>query len=276
MQRIPFCLKRTFHIPPDGADTTRGDVLLCELSQYHVCTAVAHTASRAMQQVSYYELKNGLVPNALRNILEAEKGASGAIKGVVLSNALKETVLVPSHHFTEESATQLHANLYESEKEPLVFDSVNEYDLVVVHQVPGALLQELKGANETRILHSYTCQLRTCVDAADTITVHFTGKEIRVVATREGQLKQAQIWHYSTPLDVVYYLLLLCRQYHFSQSDTTLVLSGLVSQDSAMYKELYQYFSNIRFWKPAVKPILQSEYPPHFFSSLYNLAACAL
>lgn len=224
--------------------------------------------------MSYYELKNGLLPDTLRKILDVEKGAEGSIRRVVLSNALNETVLVPSHHFTEESAAQFIVSLYGHETGRLMYDEVAEYNLMVVHHVPHALVQEIKRIDDALIMHCYTCQLRTNNDTADTIAVYFTGKEIRVVAKQESQLKQAQTYFYSTPLDVVYYLLLICQQYGFSQVDTTLVLSGMVSQDSAMYKELYQYFSNIHFWKPPVKTTLQSEYPPHFFSSLYNLVAC--
>ncbi len=112
--------------------------------------------------------------------------------------------------------------------------------------------------------------------SANGLVVHFTNKEIRVTAIKQEQLKLAQIYAYTTPLDVVYYLLLICQEHDLSQTETPLLLSGLMSEDSAMYKELYQYFSNIQFWKPASKTALQSEYPHHFFSSLYNLAACVL
>lgn len=255
-----------------------GDVLLCELSQLHVSTAIAQAASKQVQQLSYYELKSGLLPDTLRNILETEKLEPGAIKRVVLSNALKEVVLVPAQHFTKENATQFYTNQFGNGDDMICFDEVTDYKLHVVHAVPDALLQELQRTAEPELLHFYSCVLRSNngVDAEEVISVHFTGKEIRVVAKREGQLKLAQTYLYTTPLDVVYYLLAICQQYGFAQSVTKLILSGLVSQDSAMYKELHQYFSNLQFWKPALKTVLQSEHPPHFFSSLYNLAACAL
>jgi hypothetical protein len=168
--------------------------------------------------------------------------------------------------------------MYGADGEELHFDEVPQYNLVVVHAVPHGIMDALKGLQPPLVTHVYGCGLKRTngVPAAQGLTVHFTNKDIRVTAIKEAQLKIAQTYYYTAPLDVVYYLLLICREHDLSQDETPLLLSGLVNEDSAMYKELYQYFSNIHFWKPASKTALQSEYPHHFFSSLYNLAACVL
>jgi hypothetical protein len=136
----------------------------------------------------------------------------------------------------------------------------------------------LKSLRTGEAVHAFTCQLRSYNGfvAEDQMTVHFTGKEIRVIAKRDQQLKLVQSYFYTAPMDVVYYLLSIAREYGFSQSGTTLILSGLISEESAMYKELHQYFSAVHFWKPVTKAILQNEHPQHFFSSIYNLAGCVL
>jgi hypothetical protein len=50
-------------------------------------------------------------------------------------------------------------------------------------------------------------------------------------------------------------------------------LSGLIDKQSALYKELYQYFINIEF-SEAGWNMAGTEYPAHFFTSLNDLAQC--
>lgn len=270
-------MKRTFHITSQNVAGIRDAVLLCELSQHHACLAVADAVSKSIEQVSYYEVKSGLDPDKLRQLMKADGLDLTNISRVVLGNAFKEVVLIPVHHFTEESAKRFYTTTFGSTGEIFFFDELSDENSVLVHAVPQAIMGVLKSVRETEIKHSYACWLKTLDGsiAEDGLAVHVTGKEIRVIAKREHQLKLVQTYFYTTPLDVVYYLLAVCREYGLSQTGTTVVLSGLISEDSALYNELHQYFSNIRFWKPLVRS-LGSEHPHHFFSSMYNLAACVL
>jgi hypothetical protein len=74
-------------------------------------------------------------------------------------------------------------------------------------------------------------------------------------------------------LDVVYYLLNICQKFGLSQEATHLSLSGLIDKDSALFKDIYQYFSDISFNEGVS---LNDDYPAHYFTSIYQLAACAL
>jgi hypothetical protein len=271
-------LKRLFHIVSDKAATDKDLVLLCEVSQHHISLALADGLSKQLHQASYYELRNVLEPDKLQDVLKAENVDISGIKRVVLGSALNEVVLVPLHHFDEESARQFFTAVHGNTPDPLVFDEIRELNLVLVHAVPAGIMGFLKSLRLSEAVHAFSCQLRSYNGfvAEDQITVHFTGKEIRVIAKREQQLKLAQSYFYTAPMDVVYYLLSIAREYGFSQTDTALILSGLISEDSAMYKELHQYFSAVHFWKPVTKTTLQSEHPQHFFSSIYNLAGCVL
>jgi hypothetical protein len=230
-------LKRLFHILSDKAAADKDLVLLCEVSQHHISLALADGLSKQLHQVSYYELRNVLEPDKLQDVLKAENVDVSGIKRVVLGSALNEVVLVPLHHFDEESARQFFTAVHGNTPDPLVFDEIRELNLVLVHAVPAGIMGFLKSLRLSEALHAFSCQLRSYNGfvAEDQITVHFTGKEIRA-----------------------------------------LILSGLISEDSAMYKELHQYFSAVHFWKPVTKTTLQSEHPQHFFSSIYNLAGCVL
>jgi hypothetical protein len=271
-------LKRTFHITPAKPVDATNAVLLCEFSQHHTCFALADAASKTLLQLSYYELKNGLAPDTLHDIIEAEKLDNAGRHRIVMSNASKELVVVPAHHFTEESGRRFFTNQFGNTADVFFLDELSEQNLVLVHAVPREIMNLLKSSFGTEIRHCFSCQLKSnnSITTNSQLTVHFTGKEIYVIASKEEQLKLMQTYFYTSPLDVVYYLLTICQQYQMLQADTELVLSGLVSADSAIYKELHQYFATVRFWKPATKAVLESEYPQHFFSSMYNLAGCVL
>ena len=106
------------------------------------------------------------------------------------------------------------------------------------------------------------------------IAADFTPGYFRVIVKKDGQLHLAQTYAYTTPLDVVYFLLKICSEFGLSQEQSTLSISGLVEKESALYRELYNYFLNIQFRNPA-QPDLPDGHPAHFFTSISNLAVCA-
>jgi hypothetical protein len=275
LQPIIYVLKRTFHIAPER--NAKADVLLCELSPYHMAVAQGHGDLKKLESVSYYELRNLPEPEKVQDILRAEGATEPSARRVVLGNTSKNVLLVPASQFAEESAQILFDNLYGRNHETLFFDDVPQYNLVVVHTVPQGLMGVLKSGEQPEVVHVFSSDLKK-LDGnlkSESLSVHFSNKEFRVLAVKEEQLKLAQTYMYTSPMDVVYYLLSICQEYGFSQAGTRVLLSGLVNEESAMYKELHQYFSALHFWK-LERPTLQSEHPPHYFSSLYNLAACVL
>ena len=269
-------MKRTFYIEP--GDINKSDVLLCELSQNHVALAWANPDTKKLKGLSYYELRNLLEPEKLQDILNDENSSAQQWHRVIVSSGFKNVLLVPSSQFTEEGARRLFATTYNLNGDMLFYNEIPHYNLMLVHALPQGYMSVLKSLQPAETVHSYQCLLQshTVVATSNQLSVHFMGKEFEVAAVKEEQLQVLQTYLYTTPLDVVYYLLSICQQFGLEQSGTSLVLSGMISEDSALYKELYQYFSDVRLWAPAPKTALQSEYPQHFFSSLYNLAACVL
>jgi Protein of unknown function (DUF3822) len=81
----------------------------------------------------------------------------------------------------------------------------------------------------------------------------------------------AQTYSYTAPEDIVYYLLRIVQQFALSAEEVTVILSGLIDKESALYKELYQYFLQIELRSVSWNT---GDYPAHFFSSLNDLARC--
>ena len=107
--------------------------------------------------------------------------------------------------------------------------------------------------------------------------VDFKTDSFSVVARQNGSLLLAQIFNYTSAADVLYYLLKICKQFSLPQNEVHVFLSGLVDKQSAMFKELYQYFLNIQFASLQNQVKLGesfNDYPEHYFTSLSRLAAC--
>src|SRR6185295_4919111 len=100
-----------------------------------------------------------------------------------------------------------------------------------------------------------------------------------VVTVSFRKLLLAKTFSYTSPEDVLYYLLKCCRQLNLSQQTVKISLAGLIEKDSAVYRELYKYFINLEFESLSADVKLGeslSVHPEHYFSSISKLAACVL
>ena len=111
------------------------------------------------------------------------------------------------------------------------------------------------------------------------ILIDFNADEFSVIVFKDELLQLAQTFVYSSPEDVLYYLLKICGQLDLRQQEVKIILSGLIEKDSAIYRELYKYFIHLEFEAlPSGIRIAEAlnEYPDHYFSSISKLATCVL
>ena len=128
--------------------------------------------------------------------------------------------------------------------------------------------------------HLYTVVLKNIsAQQAESMIVDFKTDEFSLVILREGKLLLCQTFAYTTPDDVLYYLLKCCQHLSLSQQQTKIFLSGLIEKDSVLYRELYKYFIHLEFESLASDIKLAEElsaHPNHYYSSISKLAACVL
>ncbi len=99
-----------------------------------------------------------------------------------------------------------------------------------------------------------------------------------VMLRKNGQLQVIQNFEFSVPEDVAYHLLNVCSSFDAATS-TTLMLSGMIDNNSNLYNELYKYFLNIEFaGLPGNFNYAEeiSQQPAHYFSHLFATALCVL
>jgi hypothetical protein len=109
------------------------------------------------------------------------------------------------------------------------------------------------------------------------IMADFKTDEFSVLVLKDQALQLAKTYSYSSPGDVLYYLLKACHQLGLSQQTLKLSLSGLIEKDSVIYRELSKYFINVELESLTGDVKLNEAlmaHPAHYYSSISKLAAC--
>lgn len=256
--------------PRSGSDT-----LLCEWGERYCCYTVYNQESNSLAGLHYFTFDSPASTEEVDNIIRLLKSEGLRYSRVVFCSGFPQALLVPRQYFTE---TESPAAVLNGDKRMIYFhDPVGEWQVVNNYAFPKSIYRQVEEAFGTiEMNHVYTTSLKTYNGhtAGAQVAVDFTPKTFRVVVKRDGQVLLAQMYDYTAPLDVVYFLLKIFQELQLPKEETHLVLSGLVEEASALYRELHSYFQNIHFAEPSGLPLIKMEHPAHFFASIYNLALC--
>ena len=267
------CLNTLFHI--EGAEEDKGDILLCEWGAAHCCIAWYHEQAKSISHLHYISFDN-LGDSMIQHIIEALSERSADASKIVLCSSFAQSVLIPARLY--ESGHHLVQELFGAEFSRELTDPINEWQLVNAYAFPEAIAGQLsKKFPDARYMHVHTPELKIYNGfvSESQVSIHFSPRHFRVIVKREGKLQLAQIYNYTAPLDVVYYLLKIFEEFDLHKDDTPLILSGLIDEASSLFTEVESYFVDVHFAQPAGVNVGGQDHPPHFFSSMYNLAICA-
>ena len=195
--------------------------------------------------------------------------------------------------YDADESVQIPSAIYKYEDGQLHLDAVygkNVHTTIVSENVPGWNFQNvyrlpasLQSAVSWKYLSGKFWNMCSVVlknytgNNGDAMILDFKTDEFSVLVLKGNKLKLAKTYSYSSPDDVLYYLLKVVHQLGLSQQETILFLSGLIEKDSAVYRELYKYFINVEFDSLSGDVKLSKElttHPDHYYSSISKLAAC--
>jgi uncharacterized protein DUF3822 len=188
-------------------------------------------------------------------------------------------VLVPSQYHNENSGKSLVGTIYGSRNGlSVIAEDVKQWQLHNVYAVPAEIKEWMDRVFPGyHRVHHYTMVLEMMpTDSSDHLLIDFTPGEFSFIVLKENKILIAQTLAYTTPEDILYYLLKTCNQFSLSRGEIQLFISGMIEKESQLYRELYLYFLNVSFREPGWKlhNSQDEEYPAHFFTSLNDLARC--
>ena len=250
-------------------------VLSLRLGENHTSFAITDKTGKELYELAYGS--TGRDKDELADFINNYPSLQNSFYQVLIAYDQPQSILTPSAIYQPETAPLfLRATYGVMVGSDIISELISEWQLYNTYAVPR---EQFKWINQkfpaARSWHQYSLAVKKINAAGDSgyLLVDFRPDDFTLLVSKESKLILAQCFSYTTPGDVLYYLLKTCRQFSLSQKDVNLQLSGLIDQNSALYKELYLYFMNIEFreagWNTG------NDYPAHFFTSLNDLAQCA-
>ena len=266
-------MKELFHIKNDSSKNAE-QVLSLRVGEKHISFAVTDKSGSVLYELAYCTA-DAWNENKLAELGAAYPALNSSFLVVIVAYDYPQSILTPSADIKPEEAGILLNTSYHNNQSPEV-EAIPHWQLYNVFTAPKEIQEWVsKKFPAAKSGHQYSQEMRN-INAADnngTMQIDFRKEDFTILVARESKLLLANAFEYSTPEDVLYYLLKICQQFSLQQQEVQLQLSGLVDKKSTLYNELYQYFIHVKFRKASWN--VQGEYPAHFFTSLNDLARCA-
>ena len=273
-------MKPSFHIKSETAYNPANSILLMIAGVRHCSFAVMDYLSKVLVEFGYYTSNDE--ETDYKEFFEETAALNTRYYQVAIAYDANETIQIPSVVYRYEDG-QLHLETMfgRSVHTTIVSENVPGWNLYNVYRLPAGL----QSAASWKFLSGkfwnlYSVLLKNCSSKnSETIIVDIKTDQFSIVALKDNKLLLAKTFSYSSPEDVLYYLLKCCQQLNLSQQTVKLSLSGLIEKDSAIYRELYKYFINIEFealYGDVKLAEALTAHPDHFYSSISKLATCVL
>lgn len=268
-------MKKVFQIYPQESTEIIQPVLNIRVGEKHFSTAITDQASGQLKQVLYYLDEDGITAGSIRDILDQDITRDHPFYQVRIGYDYPGNSLVPAAGFRQEDAGMM--KIENAAAAVTITENIPEWQLYNVYQAPavihGLLTERFPSA---KYWHQVSVGLKAinAAPATGSLLTDIRHTDFTVIAARSGQLLLAQSYDYSSPEDILYYLLRICNQFSLSQNEVQMEVSGLIDRESALFKEMYQYFVRLHFREAGWK-MSNAEFPAHFFTSLNDLATCA-
>ena len=273
-------MKQIFHIKSDHSVNVTEPVLLLEVGKRHVCFGIINRENRHLWEAGYYIAEQDEL-NIIKHLYQHHLELQATFYQTLISYHFPDSVFVPLKYFNPGEATSLLNTLIgKNENEMTLSEPVTEWGLQNIYRVPKSLHEFLEKYFATgKYWHTYTVALKNSRSVPDgaRLWADFKPHEFTVLLIRDHIIQLSQIFPYTTPADVLYHLLKVCSNFSVLQNEINIILSGLVEQQSALYEELHKYFLHIEFNSPNGAIRMDEsfyDYPAHYFSPIYKLAAC--
>ncbi|MFM2138237.1 MAG: hypothetical protein RJA57_544 [Bacteroidota bacterium] len=268
----------TFHIEHHFGSAPIQPVLYIQIGDRAICHAVTEKPTGRLCAVSY-RLYDSVSETVLEDLFRTDPLLGSSFYQVWISYAAGNHSMVPSAGIGKDDALQSYVAVYgRTEGMHLVAERIPGWQLFQVYPVPSRLHAWLtRRFPQARWMYQSGTLLAGAPAATDTgcFRVDLGPEHIAVVLVRSGNLLVSARYPYSSPDDVLFALLRACRQYGIVREHVVLELSGLIEADSALYRELMQYFVHPVFRIPSSWDLRAGNFPPHYFTSLNDLASCA-
>lgn len=275
-------MKPVFEILPLSSFEAENCSLLCEVSNEGFSFSIKDEIANSFLGLAiyHYDLNKPSVglPIDLQVLFHQKEILSKKFKNIFVVYSFPQSVLVPFSLYDSGKNSLLmnmmHGDLHANET--ILTDLVNSQSVYNCYRIPAALYDVIQNQYPNAVSnHQYSSLLKEPVVEKNSLSVIFYSKKLIAILVKNGQLQLIQSFNYHTPEDVSYTLLNICNQ--FQIDNIKIEISGLIEENSSLYKEIYKFFTEIEFTK-LPNGINYSEeikqYPSHYFSYIFAFNSC--
>lgn len=263
-------MKKIFNIENNqlAGDTYK----LVSIGEDWICEATTDTAFSSLGTLNFSVTPDG--PFTANDLNESAVPGAQVFSKTLVVLEHPESLFIPESIFRPEHMPVYLESAFGKRPAAYKSDYIPAWQLYNVYALPEGFDQSLSIHLPGSIVnHRFTVMLKNSKASLDggQLLIEIRRKDILVMALQNGKLLFSRGFSYSSPEDILYALLSVCQQHGLQQETVSLEISGLIDRDSAVFKELYQYFIEISFrdcdWQ-------SGEYPSHYFRSLKDISVC--
>ncbi|MEO8721316.1 MAG: DUF3822 family protein [Ginsengibacter sp.] len=274
-------MNTVFEISPISFDS-EDCKLLCEVSNEGFSYCIKDEKKNAFIGLGIYHYDKSKpaigFPIALQIVFHQKQILSKKFKKVCIVYSLKESVFVPFSLYDQNKNDSLLSLMFgdlDSNKTVLT-DVISDTSLYNIYRVSKPILEVISEQfYNASSLHLYTLLIKNKPPERDQLSVIFYTRKIIVSVIKEGKHQLINTFPYQTPEDVSYNLLNICEQ--FKIKNPHLVISGLLEENSPLYKEIYKYFNEVELKALPEENFYSDEitkFPSHYFSYIFAIDQC--
>ncbi len=225
------------------------------------------------------DTSNELAAELIHRVIAEQPVLKQKFKKVNIIYGYAPSILIPQQFMHEKDNHALLDLVYGDSGERVTrYDFMYRQAIQNVYGVPAVIEQVItRYFSSAHYHHIYSLLANVVKYPGNHLYCIVSEGQLKVLFIKDSKLQVMQHFDYKKPEDVVFHLLKLCKSFEVNLNDTILHLSGMIEPDSALYNELYKYFLQVQF--DTLTDLYQypeeiNQYPAHYFSHLFSLAAC--
>jgi len=274
-------MRTVFEILPSSFDP-EACWLLCEVSNEGFSFCIKDEEKNSFLGLGIYHFDKNKppvgFPIALQIVFHQKEILSKKFKKVCVVYSFRESVLIPFSLYDRQKDSTL-MNMMFGDLNPnqtILTDVIADKAVYNTYRVSTAISEVIEnqftGASS---MHQYSLLMKKPGIESDHLSIIFYAQKVIVCLIKDGKHQLVNTFNYQTPEDVSYVLLDICDQ--FKIANAHLLISGLIEENSPLYKEIYKYFNEIEFAGLPEGNLYSKEitkFPSHYFSYIFAIDQC--
>lgn len=274
-------MRTVFEILPSSFDPETCK-LLCEVSNEGFSFCIKDEEKNSFLGLGIYHFDKNKpavgFPIALQIIFHQKEILSKKFKKVCVVYSFRESVLIPFSLYDKKKDLTLMNMMFGdlNSNQTILTDVITDESAYNTYRVSTAISEVIQNQfPDASNLHQYSLLLKKPMVETDHLSVIFYAQKVIVRLIKDGKHQLVNTFNYQTPEDVSYVLLNICDQ--FKIENAHLIISGLLEENSPLYKEVYKYFNKIELATLPEGSLYSEEitqHPSHYFSYIFAIDQC--